>query len=42
MPAAAVPAVRVYLNDEFAGIGEPREDGCVRFRAMLYRVEDGI
>ena len=39
-PAPAVPAVRVYLNDEFAGIGEPREDGGVRFRAMLYRTED--
>ena len=39
-PAPAVPAVRVYLNDEFAGIGESREDGGVRFRAMLYRTED--
>ena len=41
-PAPRVPAVRVYLDGQFAGIGEPREDGCVRFRAMLYRVEDSI
>ena len=40
-PAPRVPAVRVYMGDAFAGIGEPREDGSVRFRAMLYRAEDG-
>ena len=27
--------VRVYLSGVFAGIGEGREDGSVRFRAML-------
>ncbi len=32
-------AVRVYLNDEFAGIGAPQPDGSVKFRAMLYRRE---
>ena len=40
-PAPAVDAVRVYLNDAFAGIGAPQPDGSVRFRAMLYRQEDG-
>ena len=40
-PAPAVDAVRVYLNDAFAGIGAPQPDGSVRFRAMLYRREDG-
>ena len=40
-PAPQVPAVRVYLNEEFAGIGAPQEDGSVRFRAMLYKSEDG-
>ena len=39
-PAPRVEAVRVYLNDAFAGIGAPQEDGSVRFRAMLYRPED--
>ncbi|MBE5809264.1 MAG: tRNA pseudouridine(55) synthase TruB [Clostridiales bacterium] len=29
-------AARIYLEDRFAGIGEAREDGCVRFRCMLY------
>ena len=36
-PAPQSDAVRVYLNDEFAGIGQPMEDGGIRFRAMLYR-----
>ena len=35
-PAPQCEAVRVYLNDEFAGIGAPQSDGSVRFRAMLY------
>ncbi len=39
-PAPPVPAVRVYLNDEFAGIGAPQPDGSVKFRAMLYQAED--
>ena len=30
-------AVRVYLNDAFAGIGAPQSDGSVKFKAMLYR-----
>ena len=39
-PAPACEAVRVYLNDEFAGIGAPQPDGGVKFRAMLYQPED--
>ncbi len=39
-PAPQVDAVRVYLNDEFAGIGAPQPDGGVKFRAMLYQSED--
>ena len=39
-PAPEARAVRVYLNDEFAGIGAPQPDGSVKFRAMLYRRED--
>ena len=39
-PAPAAEAVRVYLNDEFAGIGAPQANGDVRFRAMLYRPGD--
>ena len=39
-PAPQVDAVRVYLNDEFAGIGAPQPDGGVKFRAMLYQPED--
>ena len=39
-PAPAVEAVRVYLNDEFAGIGAPQPNGDVKFRAMLYRPGD--
>ncbi len=40
-PAPGAEAVRVYLGDEFAGIGAPQPDGSVRFRAMLYRAGDG-
>ena len=36
-PAPEADAVRVYLNDAFAGIGRPQPDGSVKFRAMLYR-----
>ena len=36
-PAPAADAVRVYLDDAFAGIGIPQPDGSVKFRAMLYR-----
>ena len=36
-PAPQVEAVRVYLNDEFAGIGQPQLDGGIKFRAMLYQ-----
>ena len=39
-PAPRVDAVRVYLNDEFAGIGAPQPNGDVKFRAMLYRPEE--
>ena len=39
-PAPQVPAVRVYLNDEFAGIGAPQLDGSVKFKAMLYKSGD--
>ena len=39
-PAPQAPAVRVYLNDAFAGIGAPQPDGSVKFRAMLYQPED--
>lgn len=39
-PAPAAEAVRVYLNDEFAGIGAPQPNGDVKFRAMLYRPGD--
>ena len=35
VPAPQVPAVRVYVGEAFAGVGAPREDGSVRFRAML-------
>ena len=38
-PVPAADAVRVYLNDTFAGIGSPLEDGSVKFRAMLYQGE---
>ena len=36
-PAPQTEAVRVYLKDEFAGIGAPQPNGDVKFRAMLYR-----
>ena len=36
-PAPAAEAVRVYLRDEFAGIGAPQPNGDVKFRAMLYK-----
>ena len=39
-PAPQVGAVRVYLNDEFAGIGAPQPNGDVKFRAMLYKPGD--
>lgn len=39
-PAPRAEAVRVYLNDEFAGIGAPQPNGDVKFRAMLYRPGD--
>ena len=26
---------RIYVGDAFAGMGELRDDGCIRFRAML-------
>ena len=39
-PAPDAPAVRVYLNDKFAGIGAPQPNGDVKFRAMLYRPGD--
>lgn len=38
-PVPPAEAVRVYLGDAFAGIGQPREDGSVKFRAMLYQGE---
>lgn len=40
-PAPAADAVRVYLNDAFAGIGAPQPSGDVKFKAMLYRTGDG-
>lgn len=36
-PAPQTEAVRVYVGGEFAGIGAPRKDGSVRFRAMLLK-----
>ena len=36
-PAPKEEAVRVYLGNTFAGIGQPRPDGSIRFKAMLYR-----
>ena len=36
-PAPQAEALRVYVGEEFAGIGAPREDGSVRFRAMLLK-----
>ncbi len=41
-PAPEAEVVRVYLNDEFAGIGAPQPNGDITFRAMLYKPgEDG-
>ena len=39
-PAPEADAVRIYLNDEFAGIGQPLPGGGVRFKAMLYKNRD--
>ena len=39
-PAPDAPAVRVYLNEVFAGIGAPQPDGSVRFKAMLLPEEE--
>ena len=39
-PAPQADAVRIYLNDVFAGIGQTLEDGTVRFRAMLLPEEE--
>ena len=39
-PAPQVEAVRVYLNETFAGIGAPQPDGSVRFKAMLLPEEE--
>ena len=36
-PGPRAEAVRVYVGGDFAGIGAPREDGSVRFRAMLLK-----
>lgn len=36
-PAPEAEVVRVYLEDQFAGIGAPQPNGDVKFRAMLYR-----
>ncbi len=32
-------SVRVYLEERFAGVGEPLPDGSIRFRAMLLKAE---
>lgn len=39
-PAPMADAVRIYLNDVFAGIGQTQPDGTVRFRAMLLPEEE--
>ena len=39
-PAPVAEAVRIYLNDTFAGIGQTQEDGTVRLRAMLLPEEE--
>ena len=36
---AAGEVVRAYFEEEFVGMGEMREDGSMRFRAMLGRLE---
>jgi tRNA pseudouridine55 synthase len=33
-------AVRIYFEGVFAGIGQPQEDGSVKFKAMLYQAEE--
>ena len=40
--APRADAVRIYLNDVFAGIGQTQPDGTVRFRAMLLPVEEQV
>ena len=39
-PAPVAEAVRIYLNDTFAGIGQTQDDGTVRFKAMLLPEEE--
>ena len=39
-PTPDCEAVRVYLNDIFAGIGQPQPDGSVKFKAMLLPEEE--
>lgn len=39
-PAPMADAVRIYLSDVFAGIGQTQADGTVRFRAMLLPEEE--
>lgn len=39
-PAPQAEALRVYLNDTFAGIGQTQIDGSVRFKAMLLPEEE--
>ena len=38
--APQADALRIYLNDVFAGIGQTQPDGTVRFRAMLLPEEE--
>ena len=38
--APRAEALRIYLNDVFAGIGQTQPDGTVRFRAMLLPEEE--
>ena len=38
--APQAEAVRIYLNDVFAGIGQTQPDGTVKFRAMLLPEEE--
>lgn len=39
-PAPRADALRIYLGDVFAGIGQAQADGTVRFRAMLLPEEE--
>ena len=39
-PAPEAEAVRIYLNDVFAGIGQTLPDGTVKFKAMLLPEEE--